>query len=125
MTRPRNPNPSEHYDSSRTSLFRGTPSVQEIAGAPRVALNARYTSGAYPKLYNVSTGKRNELFAYGGYVSEEGGAFVAKLDADSLAEMWRAELRLPHHWNYPGAMAVLDDGNAYAVAGNLLAKVDA
>lgn len=124
MTDHHNPNPSEHYDSARTALFRGTNSVQEIAGAARVALNARYTTGAYPQLYNVASGKRNELFAYGGYVSEEGGAFVAKLDADSLAEVWRAELRLPHHWNYPGAAAVLDDGNAYAVAGNLLAKVD-
>lgn len=122
MTNAHNPNSQEQYDSARTALFRGTPTVQEITGAPRVALNARYTSGNYPKLYNVSTGKPNELFAYGGYVSEEGGAFVAKLDARSLTEVWRAEIRLPHHWNYPGAMAVLDDGNAYAVAGNVLMK---
>jgi len=125
MTDIRNPNPQEQYDSQRTALFRGTRTVQEIAGAPAVALNARYTSGNYPKLYNVSTGRPNELFAYGGYVSEEGGAYVAKLDPGSLAEIWRAEMRLPDHWNYPGAMAVLDDGNAYAVAGNLLMKVDA
>jgi len=120
-----NPNPQEQYDSARTARFRGTRTVQEIAGAPRVALNARYTSGHYPKLYNVSTGRPNELFAYGGYVSEEGGAYVAKLDAASLAEIWRAEMRLPDHWNYPGAMGVMSDGNAYAVAGNLLMKVDA
>lgn len=125
MTDTHNPNPQEQYDSARTALFRGTRTVQEIAGAPQVALNARYTSGNYTKLYNVSTGRPNELFAYGGYVSEEGGAFVAKLDAGSLTEIWRAEMRLPDHWNYPGAMAVLDDGNAYAVAGNLLMKVDA
>ena len=50
---------------------------------------------------------------------------MAKLDADSLAEVWRTHLRLPHHWNYPGAMAVLGDGHVYAVAGNLLARVDA
>ena len=120
-----NPNPQEQYDSARTAWFRGTRTVQEIAGAPQVALNARYTSGNYPKLYNVSTGRPNELFAYGGYVSEKGGAYVAKLDADSLTEIWRAEMRLPDHWNYPGAMGVLDDGNAYAVAGNLLMKVNA
>lgn len=125
MTNAHNPNPQEQYDSARTARFHHTRTVQEIAGAPRVALNARYTSGNYPKLYNVSTGGPNELFAYGGYVSEEGGAFVARLDADSLVEIWRAEMRLPDHWNYPGAMAVLDDGNAYAVAGNLLMKVDA
>lgn len=125
MTDIRNPNPQEQYDSARTALFRGTHTVQEIAGAPQVALNARYTSGNYPKLYNVSTGRPEELFAYGGYVSEEGGAFVAKLDAGSLTELWRAEMRLPDHWNYPGAMAVLGDGNAYAVAGNLLMKVEA
>lgn len=120
-----NPNPQEQYDSARTARFLNTRTVQEIAGAPQVALNARYTSGNYTKLYNVSTGRPNELFAYGGYVSEEGGAFVAKLDASSLAEIWRAEMRLPDHWNYPGAMGVLDDGNVYAVAGNLLMKVDA
>ncbi len=121
-----NPNPQEQYDAARTALFCGSRTVQEIAGAPTVALNARYTSGNYPKLYNVSTGKKpNELFAYGGYVSQEGGAFVAKLDAESLAELWRVEMKLADHWNYPGAMGVLDDGNAYAVAGNLLVKVDA
>lgn len=125
MTASHNPNPSEHYDSARTSLFRGTRTLEEIAGAKNVVLNARYTSGNYQKLYNVSTGRANELFAYGGYVSEKGGAYVAKLDADSLAEVWRAELTLPHHWNYPGAMAVLGDGNVYAVAGNLFAKVNA
>jgi len=118
------PNPSEHYDSARTSLFRGTPAVEETAGSKQVALNARYTSGSYPQLYNVSTRDRGELFAYGGYVSESGGAYVAKLDAGSLAEVWRTHLSLPDHWNYPGAMAVLGDGHVYAVAGNLLAKVD-
>ena len=104
------PNPSEHYDSSRTSLFRETPAVEETAGSKQVALNARYTSGNYPQLYNVSTRDRSVLFAYGGYVSEGGGAYVAKLDADSLTEVWRTHLRLPHHWNYPGALAVLGDG---------------
>ena len=91
------------------------PEIEEAGiKPPRVAVNARDTPGNYPKLYNVSTGKPDELFAYGGYVSEEGGAYVAKLDARSLTEIWRAEIRLPDHWNYPGAMAVLDDGNAYA-----------
>jgi len=125
MTSVPNPNPQEQYDSARTARFPGSRTVQEIAGAPRVALNARYTSGNYPKLYNVSTGRPAELFAYGGYVSQEGGAFVAKLDAQSLVELWRVEMKLPDHWNYPGAMGVLDDGNAYAVAGNLLVKIDA
>jgi hypothetical protein len=119
------PNPSEHYDSLRTARFLGTRSVEEIAGSKQVAINARYTSGSYPQLFNLSTRNRNELFAYGGYVSERGGAYVAKLDADSLAEVWRTHLRLPQHWNYPGAMAVLADGYVYAVAGNLLAKVNA
>jgi hypothetical protein len=117
-------NPSEHYDAARTSRFTGTRTLQEIAGASNVALNARYTSSHYAKLYNVSTRNANELFAYGGYVSEQGGAYVAKLDAATFAEAWRTPLRLPHHWNYPGAMAVLDDGNVWAVAGNLLAKVN-
>jgi hypothetical protein len=120
-----NPNPSEHYDSARTSLFRGTPTVQETAGSPDVALNARYSAGLYPKLYNVSTGKPHELFAYGGYVSDGQGAYVAKIDAASLIETARVQLQLPDHWNYPGVMAVLGDGHAYAVAGNLLAKVNA
>ena len=66
MTNAHNPNPQEQYDSARTARFHHTRTVQEIAGAPRVALNARYTSGNYPKLYNVSTGGPNELFAYGG-----------------------------------------------------------
>jgi hypothetical protein len=119
------PNPSEHYDPARTSRFQGTRTVEEIAGSADVAVNARYTSSNYQKLYNVSTRNTNELFAYGGYVSEDGGAYVAKLDANTLAETWRVQLTLPHHWNYPGAMAVLGDGNVYAVAGNLLAKVNA
>lgn len=66
------PNPSEHYDPARTSRFQGTRTVEEIAGSPDVALNARYTSSNYQKLYNVSTRNAKELFAYGGYVSEQG-----------------------------------------------------
>jgi hypothetical protein len=119
------PNPSEHYDSARTSRFLETPAVEETAGSQQVALHARYTSGNYPKLYNVCTRDRHELFAYGGYVSEGSGAYVAKIDIASLLEVWRTYLTLPDHWNYPGAMAVLSDGYVYAVAGNLLAKVNA
>jgi hypothetical protein len=118
------PNPYEHYDSARTSRFLETRAVEEIAGSQQVALNARYTSGDYPKLYNVFTRDRHELFAYGGYVSEGSGAYVAKNDIASLMEVWRTYLTLPDHWNYPGAMAVLGDGYVYAVAGNLPARVD-
>ncbi len=117
-------NPFEHFDSGRTALFPHTRTLQEIAGAEAVRLVARVAPHEYPAPYNVATREANELFAYGGLVSQGAGAYVAKLDPATLEEAWRRHLHLPHHWNYPGVAAVLADGFVYAVAGNVLARFD-
>ncbi|HEX2081045.1 MAG TPA: hypothetical protein VHG08_25310 [Longimicrobium sp.] len=116
-------NPFEHFDSARTALFPHTRTLQQIAGAEKVELEVRVAPREYPSLYNVATREPDELFAYGGYVSQGAGAYVARLDPATLEEVWRRHIHLPHHWNYPGVAAVLGDGFVYAVAGNVLARI--
>ncbi|HKP76030.1 MAG TPA: hypothetical protein VJT67_10840 [Longimicrobiaceae bacterium] len=112
----------EHCDAGRTARFPLTRTVQETAGAERVEIEARVAPREYSTLYNVATRDPGELFAYGGFVSQGAGAYLAKLDPATLEEVWRRHIHLPHHWNYPGVAAVLADGFVYAIAGNVLAR---
>lgn len=96
------PNPSEHYDSARTSLFRGSRTLEEMAGAKDVALNARYTSGHYPKLYNVSTVWRDaatgEEIARAAYFDPNFNGSTVSPGFDGrfyyLAQTWKAIVEL-------------------------------
>ena len=115
----------EAYDSGRSSRFPNTCTLEGITGSPLVSFNIRYSTPRFPSLYNVATRRRGEIFAYGGVVSQDLGAYVAKLNAETFEEMWRTHIHIPGHWNYPGVGAVLGDGHVYAVAGNRLARVDA
>jgi hypothetical protein len=74
----------------------------------------------------VVTRDRDELFVYGGYVSEGNGAYVAKLDPVTLREAWRVYLRAARddHWNWFGVVGVHGNGSLYAIAGNLLARIN-
>ncbi len=119
--------PSEHYDSMRSARFPNTCDVKQIAGAGMVSVAARETVADYPNPYNLITRERDELFLYGGYVGEGNGAYVAKIDPQSLCEQWRIYLRVDNDmaFNWPGAVGVHGNGFVYAVAGNILAKIDA
>src|SRR5215467_15771182 len=73
----------ENYDSGRSSRFPNTCTLEGITGSRLVSFNIRYSAPHYKILYNVATRRRDEIFAYGGFVNEGLGAYVAKLDAQS------------------------------------------
>lgn len=118
--------PFEHYDSIRTQHFPHTCTAQRIAGSDSVAITTRESVADYPSPYNALTRNRGELFVYGGYVAKDDGAYVAKLDPATLDEKWRVHMRVTdsNHFNWAGVAGVLGNGFVYAIAGNLLAKVN-
>lgn len=119
--------PSEHYDSMRTSRFPNTCNVWQIAGSEIASVGTRESVANYPNPYNLLTRERDELFLYGGYVGEGLGAYVAKIDRQSLGELWRIHLRadIGPTFDWPGVAGVHRNGFIYAVAGSILAKIDA
>jgi len=119
--------PSEHYDSMRTSHFPNTCNVQQLAGSGSISLATRSSAGDYPNPYNIVTRERDELFLYGGYVGEGEGVYVARIDPNDLSEQWRIYLSVAddNYFDWPGAMGVHGNGFLYAIAGNILAKIDA
>ena len=118
--------PFEHYNSIRTQQFPNSCDTQQLAGAGKIAVETRSSSAMYPAPYNLVTRERDELFVYGGYVNEDNGAYVAKLDPATLDEKWRIHLQVknPRFFDWPGVAGVLGNGFVYAIAGNMLAKID-
>jgi len=93
ITTPRNP--PEHYDSARTSRFLETRAVEETTGSQQAALNARYTSGDYPQLYNVCTRDRQSFSPT---------AATAAAAAAAAAPTWRRSM-LPRDKDVAGGAA--------------------
>ncbi|HJQ39737.1 MAG TPA: hypothetical protein VKB93_21540 [Thermoanaerobaculia bacterium] len=118
----------EHYDSGRSHLF----PLAEFGGsfdAPNL-VTTRSSSNAYPTPYNTVYLGPDEVFVYGGgYGDVEGGtgAFVAKVDPQSLEPVWHTRLidtDETNEWNYPGVLSALRDGFLYQIYGYRLAKLD-
>src|SRR5262249_19515132 len=90
----------------------------------------RSSDGAYPSGYNMSYLDQNAAFIQGGsYGDAENsvGPFVAKVDPKSLKPLWFTQLVntvQTGEWDYPGAMALMSDGNIYVVSGYRIFKVD-
>lgn len=117
--------PTEHFDSARTQRFPYTCTLQQLSGAREVRLVSRKAPGSYPALYNVVTRDVGELFVYGGYAGQDAGAYLAKLHADTLVELWRRSITIPSsQWSFIGGLGVLADGYVYSVLSNLLVKAD-
>lgn len=119
--------PFEHHDSQRTQQFPNTCNTRRLAGSGIVAVRTRSSVADYDNPYNLVTRERNELFVYGGYVGEGNGAYVAAIDPESLCERWRIYLRVENEdfFAWPGVAGVHGNGYVYAIAGNILAKIDA
>ncbi len=70
------------------------------------------------------------VFIYGGGngdVAGSIGAFVAKIDPHTLVPVWFNQLidtTQNGEWDYPGSMAILDDGLLYVVYGYRLSKIN-
>jgi hypothetical protein len=121
----------EHYDSGRSHVF----SQAKFRGSfhrPNTVAEVRSADSAYPSGYNTSYLNENAAFIQGGSyggVPNSIGPFVAKFDPQTLEPVWYKQLRntletQPQEWNYPGAMAIMNDGYIYVVSGYRIYKVD-
>jgi len=116
---------SEHADSQRTQVFGRTCTLTEVTQSKRLRIRVRQAPGTYPAIYNVVTRNRNELYVFGGNAGQSSGAYVARLDPETLVELWRTPLRVSAgQWSYLGVMAVHGNGFLYAVTSNLLVKLN-
>lgn len=87
----------------------------------------RTAPGFYPGAYNVVTRNENEIFVYYGEVEGATGPAVARLDADTLEEIWNTQLAVYENetaWNYPGVVGMHGNGTLIVVSGNTAAVLD-
>jgi hypothetical protein len=119
----------EHYDSGRSHVF----SEARFRGSfhrPNTVAVVRSAEGAYPSGYNTSYLNKNAAFIQGGSYGDVPGSigpFVAKIDPETLAHVWYTQLvntQQTGEWDYPGAMAIENDGYIYVVSGYRIFKVD-
>lgn len=118
--------PFEHYDSMRTQRFPNTCTVQQLTGGKTASVSTRSSVADYPSPYNLVTRERDQLFVYGGFVGDGNGAYVARVDPESLCEEWRIYFRVEDDdfFDWPGVAGVHGNGFVYAIAGNILAKIN-
>lgn len=119
----------EHYNSGRSHVF---PKAY-FGGSfkrPNRVVAAASAAGAYPSGYNTSYLNAGAMFiqggSYGNYVNSI-GPFVAKVNPKTLQPIWYTQLVNTvetGEWDYPGAMAILNDGYIYVVSGYRLFKVE-
>jgi len=120
---------SEAYDSGRTRLFEqanftgsfNQPNVVEVLTTP--------PQDVYLTPYNVVYRNADSMFVYGGGYGDQGGmgAYIAKLDAKTLQQVWFKQLQSPDpavDWIYPGVVGILKDGLLYLTSATQLLKVD-
>lgn len=118
----------EHYDSGRSHVF----SKAKFGGSFHESnvVTTVTSPSLYPSGYNMCYLNEKEIFIYGGgYGDEPGsiGAFVAKIDPETLEPIWTNQLintSQNGEWDYPGSMAILCDGNLYVIYGYRLTKIN-
>jgi hypothetical protein len=119
----------EHYDSGRSHVFSQAEFLGSFDGRNTVA-EVSSAEGAYPSGYNMSYLDENAAFIQGGSYGDLPGSigpFVAKVDPQTLDPIWYTQLRNTketQEWDYPGAMAIENDGHIYVVSGYRIYKVN-
>jgi hypothetical protein len=119
----------EHHDSARTHLFPEATFGGDFAGKNTVA-SMQSPSPSYPSGWNVTYLDADNVFLYGGGAGHESssiGAYVAKVDPSTLQPIWSRQLidtKENGEWDYPGTIAILDDGLLYVIYGYHLSKLD-
>jgi hypothetical protein len=119
----------EHYDSGRSHVFAKARFGGSFNRPNRVYLVSS-SKGAYPSGYNTSYLNRKAAFIQGGSygdVENSIGPFVAKFDPTTLEPVWYTQLVNTvetGEWDYPGAMAIMNDGFIYVVSGYRIFKVN-
>lgn len=118
----------EHYNSGRSHVFPEATFGGSYAGNNSVQTLSSTT--LYPSGYNMAYLDPHQVFIYGGGygdVSGSIGAFVAKVNPDTLEPIWYNQLintSINGEWDYPGSMGILQDGFLYVSYGYRLAKLD-
>jgi len=119
----------EHYDSARSHVFSMARFGGSLHGPNSVDLVSS-PKGAYPSGYNMSYLNAKAAFIQGGSYGDIAGSigpFVAKVDPKNLKPVWYTQLLntvQTGEWDYPGAMAIENDGFIYVVSGYRIYKVD-
>jgi hypothetical protein len=119
----------EHYDSGRSHVFSMASFGGSLVG-PNIVDLVSSPSGTYPSGYNMSYLNANAAFIQGGSYGNDAGSigpFVAKVDPKTLTRVWYTQLRntvQAREWDYPGAMAIENDGFIYVVSGYRIYKVN-
>lgn len=117
----------EHHDSARTHLFEQARFGGSYDGNNQVAV--RTAPVTYPTGYNMVYLSPDNVFLYGGgygNIPNATGAFVAKVDPDTLEPVWHNQLTNTAEsgeWDYPGVVSLLNDGLLYVIYGYRLAKL--
>lgn len=119
----------EHYDSGRSHVFPEATFGGSYTGNNTVQTLSSTT--LYPSGYNMSYLDPNQVFIYGGGYGDVAGsigAFVARVNPDTLEPIWYNQLintSVNGEWDYPGSLGILRDGFLYVSYGYRLAKLDA
>jgi len=123
-------NPGEHFDYGRSHVFEYATFGGSLESDVTNQAYVRVAPGSYPGAYNVVTRSRNEAFIYYGvYGDVEGstGPAVARIDVDTLEEVWNTQLAVYENetaWNYPGVVGMHGNGTLIVVSGNTAAVLD-
>src|SRR5215472_14776081 len=120
----------EHYDSGRSHVF----SQAQFLGSQngRNTVQEQHSSLLiYPSGYNMSYLDENNIFIQGGsygQLTNSIGPFVAKINPVTLDYDWFTQLkntREVNEFDYPGGMAILNNGFIYVVSGYQMYRVNA
>jgi hypothetical protein len=118
----------EHHDSARTHLFAEATFGGDFAG--RNTVGSVQGPSSYPSGWNVTYLDADNIFLYGGGAGQEPssiGSYVAKIDPATLKPIWSRQLidtQQNGEWDYPGTLAILEDGMLYVIYGYHLSKLD-
>jgi hypothetical protein len=118
--------PTEQPNSQRTQTYDLACNLSQLSPiSTSLKIQPRTAPASYVNIYNIATRDPGELFVFGGFAGQSGGSYVAKVDPVSLSEIWRTSFSVPSsQWSYPGAMGIQGQGDVFAVASNVLVKVN-
>ncbi|MEO1645146.1 MAG: hypothetical protein AAFR67_08155 [Chloroflexota bacterium] len=123
-------NAAEHADDGRSHVFEHATFGGSLDENVTNRTVIRTADGFYPGAYNVVTRNENEIFVYYGVYGEVEGATgpaVARLDADTLEEVWNVQLAVLDNdsaWNYPGVVQMHGNGTLIVISANIAAVID-
>lgn len=119
----------EHADVQRTHVYPAD-FGGSLTGPSDNTVLVRPLAGLHETPYNIVTRERDEVFVYGGTQGdreEARGPYVAKLDAETGAVLWRSDLRNTKELGeflWPGLVTAHGNGDLYAIYGSRLARLD-